>query len=366
MAHETKNTVIKSQVIAFFAEREKKGLEDEAVYLIENREDVDSANVMSAIEYLGKIKYTTAQPSLRALLDDGEDRWTAVTVKAIGSASDESNAAEVAQYLVGYYETKNPPEQIQHELIAALGETHSGGAAVFLADLINNTERPALAVAAISNAVEALGAFQGEDVDKALLDAFRDSYYKTRLAAIKASGARKFTDAVPYLKFRAEKDEVPAVREEAVRSLGAIGSPEAADILNTLFEDKKIPDRLRGAIAQMLVKINADTYAEKLVIKLQEAKRLNQKQLYNSLITALSKAKTAKLKEFTGTLFASKEAVDKALALELTGLNGFSEFTGDVQRLAGEGGSGLALKAKEILNKLGGAAPPDRYRPIQN
>ncbi|MDR2510408.1 MAG: HEAT repeat domain-containing protein [Spirochaetaceae bacterium] len=379
LVRDTRNSVIRAQVIVFFTERGKDGLEKEAVDLIENRDDVEASNVLAAISYLGKVKYGKAQPALRSLLEAGEERYTAAAIRAIGGAVNSGNADETAAFLIDYYEKKNPAEDLQREIVWALGETGAGKASAFLADIITTNERPALSIAALdaagkiagkeareavidavsskdpnvrAGAVGALARFEGDDVDKTLLDAFRDSYYRTRLAAVKAAGTRKLKAAVPYLKFRAEKDETPAVREEAARSLGGIGNAECADALEKIFTDKKTPDKLRGVCAEMLLKIDADRYAEQIVSAFDEAKRTNQKQLSNALINALSKAKTKKVIPLTRRLFASKDALDKAFALELTAINGFSELTPEVRRLAEAENSGLSRKAKDVLSRL--------------
>jgi HEAT repeat protein len=379
LVSDTKNPVIKSQIMTFFADREKKGLEKEAVALVENREDMESVNVLAALEYLSKTRYPAAQGALRALLESGEDQYMPAAIKAIGGAVDDKNAGDTAEYLINYYENKNPPEQYQQAIILALGETGSKKAARFLSALVTQNERAGLTIPALAalgkiagndavevitgalsskdpniraSAVEALGSFSGGEVESALLDAFRDSYYKTRLAAVKAAGKRKLKDAIPYLKFRAEKDEVPAVREEALRSLAEIGTSECARIIEAVFDDKKSPDRLKSLAAKSLIETDADAYAEKIMLSLDEAKRLNQKQLYSGLMAALSKAKTGRVKPLVGRLFASKDAVDKAYALELTALNRFDAFRGEVDNLATGEKSGLSRKAKEVLATL--------------
>ncbi|MDR3301092.1 MAG: HEAT repeat domain-containing protein [Spirochaetaceae bacterium] len=387
LVRSTKNPQIKSAVIAFFSEREKSGLENEALYLIENRDDIESAHVIAAIEYLGRIRYEKAQQPLRALLDADEDSYRMQAVKAIGRTAGEASADDAAEYLINYYNTKTVSDDAQRELVLALGETHSKKASPFLVELVNENIRPGLTLSALgalemikdesaldtiasqleskdpnirAAAVGALGSFSGAAAEQTIIDAFRDSYYKTRLAAVKAAGEKLSAQAVPYLKFRAEKDEVQAVKEEAVRALGAIGAAgdgKAADALETIFDDKKTSDRNRILAAELLAAINGEKYAGKIIEKIDEAKRTNQKQVYNGLVAAISKAKSAKLSALAGQLFASKNASDIAFALEITGNNRFNAFLAETQRLAQDANSGLARKATEVLQKLQGAAP---------
>ncbi|MDR2865022.1 MAG: HEAT repeat domain-containing protein [Spirochaetaceae bacterium] len=387
LVSQTKNPQIKSAVITFFSERGKSGLENEAIYLIENRDTMESANVRAAINYLGKVKYENGQNNLRAVLEAGEESYVVDTIKAIGRAVGEQSADSAAEYLINYYQTKTLSDDAQRELVTALGETASKQAAPFLIDIVNENPRVGLTTAALlslalikdesaleviiaqveskdpairSSAVEALGNFSGPSADKAVIDAFRDSYYKTRIAAIKAAGAKKSEEALPYLKFRVENDEVQVVKEEAIKALGAIGN-SSADILEAVFKDKKTSDKNRILSAEMLVKINGDNYVATIIEKIDESKRLNQKQLYNGLLGALSKAKSEKLQAFTSQLFASKDASDKAFGLELTGNNLFRSFIPEVEKLADDQNSGLARKAKEVLEKFqGGETKPQK------
>jgi HEAT repeat protein len=375
----TKNTQIKSAVITFFSEREKNGMEKEAVYLIENRGEAESGIVLNAIDYLGKIKYVDSQNNLRAALESDEDIYRIPAIRAIGRAVNSGNADTCAQYLIDYYDTKTLNDDAQYAVITALGDTGSEKAAPFLIKTIEENPRPVLTIAALSAlskikdeaardiiiaqsasqdaniraaAVEALGNFSGGKTEEAIIDAFRDSYYKTRMAAIKAAAAKKFTDAVPYLKFRAENDEQQNVKDEALRALGGIGGGKAASVLETIFNDKKTSDRGRVIAAEQLLKIDAGKYADDIIAKIDEAKRSNQKSLYNGLATVLSKAKSDKLRPLAERLFSSKDAADKAFALAITETNHFTNFRGEVQKLADEKNSGLANRAKSILEKL--------------
>jgi HEAT repeat protein len=379
IVHNTKNPVIKSLVISFFTERGKKGLEEESVYLIENRDGMETSNILSAIEYLGKIKYENAQSNLRSLLESDEELYKTSAIRAIGKATGPDTADNTAEYLIEYYNKKEVTDENKREIIASLGETGSKKASPFLSEIIKDNEKQSLTIASIlalssikdeetieiiiecvqskdpnirSAAIESLGSFKNSEADKAIIDAFRDSYYKTRLAAIKAVREKKSADAVPYLKFRAENDEVPAVKEEAIRALGEIGNSETESILEGIFNDKKMPDKNRVLAAQMLIKIDASKYADAVIARIDESKRLNQKQTYNSLLSVISKAKTDKVKDLTRRLFDSKDAVEKSFAIELSAINNFSSFAPLIEKIAEENNSGLSRRAKEVLEKL--------------
>ncbi|WP_461248549.1 HEAT repeat domain-containing protein, partial [Treponema sp. R6D11] len=108
-------------------------------------------------------------------------------------------------------------------VIAAIGATGSSAGIEFLTEIATNPdERIPLRMAALgalsqigdpkgldaitscisakdpnlrSSAVAALGPFTGSAVENAIFDAFRDSYYRTRIAAAQASRDRKLASA---------------------------------------------------------------------------------------------------------------------------------------------------------------------------
>ncbi|MDR3324440.1 MAG: HEAT repeat domain-containing protein [Spirochaetaceae bacterium] len=381
LARATKNPRIKSAALTFFAEKEKSGLEGVARALIETRDELDGAAVIAAMEYLAAVRAADGQDVLRAVLESGEDAYRLGAIRAIGRATGSGGGADAAEYLIAYYGSTSLGDDAQRELVAALGQTRSKKASGFLVGLMNENARVGLTLAALgaleaigdeatadavvshvfskdpnvrAAAAGALGSFSGDAVNAALIDAFRDSHYKTRLAAIKSAARTKPADAAPYLKFRAENDEVPAVKEEAVRALAALAAVDgkAADALEAIFNEKKTPDKVRALAAEELVGIDGERYSGAILEKIEAAKRGNQKVLYNALIGAVSKAKSDKLLAFAGALFASGNAGEIAIALEITGNNRFTAYLDQTTRLAADKNSGLARMANEVLQKL--------------
>jgi hypothetical protein len=185
-----------------------------------------------------------------------------------------------------------------------------------------------------------------------LLEAFRDSYYRTRVAAARAAGERKMDGAVPYLRYRAERDDVPAVKDEAIRALGAIGSDQAMGILAALFAERKNPDRVRILSAETLMHYRPEEYAEKTIVELDEAKSKNQTPLYNGLLRVLGNAKTQKLEGLARRFFAGGGVIEKSYALDITANNELVSLADEVRALTDEKNGSLSRKAGAVLEKL--------------
>jgi HEAT repeat protein len=378
----TRNQHILSGVFTFFGDREKGGMEDRAIRAIEERDDEANETILAATDYIGKVKAGRGARALMDLLDSQERRFMAAAFRALGRAGgvDKDLADETADYLIDYYTNREPGEENRREIITAVGAAGSSRGVSFLAEIAGGSEeRIALRIAALdalakigdpeglnaivasvsssdpnvrSSAVAALGPFSGENVDNAILEAFRDSYYRTRIAAAQASRERKFEKAIPYLRYRADRDEVPAVKDEAIRALGAIGNGECLSILETLFSERKNSDRVRIVSAEMLMNNDPGAYTGRLIVELDEAKTKNQTPLYNGFLKVIGEAKTEKLEDTARRFLTAGGIIEKSYALDMAANNGFRGLAEEVRALTTDKNTSLARKAQRTLESL--------------
>jgi HEAT repeat protein len=382
LAGKTKNKNILTGVFSFFADRKKSGLEERAVRAIEDRDNEAFETVSAAIDYMGRIESPLAAEVLMEILDGEESRFMNASIRAIGRIAKNGDPEETAEFLVDYYTNKEPGDENRREIIIALGSTGSKKGVPFLVSIVeNNDERVPLRMAALeglsgigdeeglpavlaaassgdpnvrSAAIAALGPFKGDSVDEAILEAFRDSYYRTRIAAAQASRDRKLKEAVPYLKFRCENDEVPNVRDEAVKALGAIGNAEARGILESLFSERKNSDRIRVGSAEMLLQNDAPDYAKKVIDEMDYAKTKNQTALYSGFLRVLGSAKAGVLEDLAKRFFALGGVIEKSYALDICLNNDFRGLTEEIRALSSDPKNGsLAVKSGNILKKWG-------------
>ncbi|GMO59836.1 MAG: HEAT repeat domain-containing protein [Termitinemataceae bacterium] len=383
LAIRSKNEMIVNALFSYFMDGEKKGLEDKAIGILENREENEKTSV-SAIEYLGAIKEKKAKDILKEIISKDESPYINSAVKALGKIAREMGSGvsnDTAEYLIAYYTDKSPKLDTCREIIIALGSTGSKESLDFLCKIIDDDDEESsyLKIASLtalgeikdqgtletilkatqstdasvkSSAVAALGGFNDAKADEAIIDAFRDSFFRTRLSAVKAAGERKLSAAIPYLRYRAINDDAASVREESVSVLGAMNKNEAGSVLLEILEDKKINDKIRISCAQALLKNEASQYCERIIELAEDAKAKKYTMLYSGLLKALSTAKSAKLKDFAARLFTSKDVTDNAIALDITANNSFGNFKEEVQRISETKNSTLAAKALKILSSL--------------
>jgi HEAT repeat protein len=387
LAGTTRNRSILTGIFSFFNERGKEGLEDRAIRAVEERDDEAPETVLAAMDYLGKRKHTAAADALQGIIAGEERRFMGAAFKALGQvgSADPRSGATAAEYLTDFYSRGNPADDQRREIIIAIGETRSSRGVPFLAEIARNQdERMVLRIAALealakigdpeglpaillavpatdpnvrSAAVGALGPFSGPEVDNAVFEAFRDSFWRTRLAAASAARERKLKAAIPYLRYRAENDETPQVKDEAIRALGAIGGGEALGILSSLFSERKNADRVRILAGEMLIQNDPGRYAPALIAEIDEAKKKNQTPLYNGLLKNIGGAKTPAVENFTRLLLTSGGVIEKSYGLDMAANNEFRSLAAEVRTLTDEKAAGgnpsLARKARLTLQKLG-------------
>ncbi|MDR0732383.1 MAG: HEAT repeat domain-containing protein [Treponema sp.] len=382
LVQSTRNRSILQKVFVFFGEREKTGLEERAMRAIEERDQETNETVIAAVNYLGRLKVKDAVEPLRKLIGSKERRFMVSAIQALGkvSAADRGTADKTAEFLTAYYTDDDPPDEYRRDIIVAIGETGSSAGIPFLSGIVSNIEiRVTLRMAALeaiskigdkeglpalisavsdgdpnvrSSAVAALGPFTGEDVDKAILEAFRDSYYRTRISAAQASRARRLEAAIPYLKFRCEQDDVPQVRDESIRALGAINNRETTGILAALFEERKSLDAVRIRSAEMLITNNVEAYIEKVIAEMDDAKSRNQSALYNGLLKIVGTAKSDRLESLARRFLGSGDTVERSFALDMAANNNFRGLVEDIRPLTENRNASLARKAQLTLDKL--------------
>jgi HEAT repeat protein len=322
------------------------------------------------------------------IVESDELRYQNAALRALGKAAGRGNGAEkeaALKFLLDFYKNKAGSEEVRRLVIEAVGEGALPDASDFLREIIENPQESvtlrsqalaaagklgadgadaALRASVIAQlnaaeplvraaAVSALGAFPGDESDAALLDALRDPFFRTRLAAVKALSQRKLGAAVDFLVFRAKNDDAAAVREEAVKTLKAYASAQADDGLESIYGERRSGEKIRVLAAEALVQNNAARYTKKLIADMEEAKRAKQKTLYSGLIKALSTSTAPEMAALAEALLTSADTLDRVWAIEIIGNNKLKRFASELRVIADDPKNGLRAKAKTALEKMG-------------
>ena len=381
VAQRTKNRAILTGVFGYFGDRQISGLEMRARTAIEERDYEAGETVNAAILYLGNIKASGVREILITILNGEESRFMSEAIRALGKTAEKDGPAETAEYLIDYYTNRESGDENKRLIVAALGDIKSAEATGFLISIAESDDEKApmrmtalealskiadpgglnAIITAISardpnvraSAVASLGPFPGKEAETAIIDAFRDSYYRTRIAAAKAAGERKIIASIPFLRFRAENDEVPQVRDEAIKALGLIGGSEAETILHNLFKERKNSDRIRIIAGEMLLVHGNKDYAAEVIAEMDEAKAKNQTVLYNGFLRILGGAKSPRLEDLARRFFAGGGVIERSYALDICLNNNFRGLVDEIQKFTDPKNGSLSTKSRSILDKWG-------------
>ena len=381
VAQRTKNRAILTGVFGYFGDREISGLELRARTAIEERDYEAGETVNAAILYLGNIKASGVRELLTDIINGEESRFISGAIRALGKTAEKDGPTETAEYLIDYYANRDPGDENRRLIVVALGDIKAKEGTPFLAAIAENEDEKApMRMAALealaktadpsgleaiigavsakdpnvrASAVGSLGPFSGQEAEAAIIEAFRDSYYRTRIAAAKAAGDRKLVSAVPFLRFRAENDEVPTVRDEAIKAIGLIGGNDSETILHTLFKERKNSDRIRINAGEMLLTHGNKDYVKEVIVEMDEAKTKNQTALYNGFLRILGSAKSPNLEDLARRFFAGGGVIEKSYALDICLNNNFRSLTSEIQNLTDPKNGSLSNKSRSLLDKWG-------------
>jgi hypothetical protein len=162
-------------------------------------------------------------------------------------------------------------------------------------------------------------------------------------------------EAVPYLRFRAENDEVPTVRDASIRALGSIWNREAIEVLESLFFDRTLSDRVRILSGEMLLTNGAFQYASRAIAELEDARARNQNPLYNGILRIIGPSVSPDLEALARRFLVSGTVVEKSFALEMAVNNNFVSLEPEIRGTLDEriNGVSLARRAHTTLERMG-------------
>lgn len=331
-----------------------------------------------ACRYVGLRRERRAVDLLLSLLGSGSDSLRPRVVNTLGKIGGEG----IAGPLVAWLKENDPSSTLKNDIYRALGATQDReGASPFikealedeyatpsekmaLLDAAGKLEDPLLLSAMLArlsdddanvraSLIAALGSYEGDEVERALLDAFRDNFYKARISAAQAAGARKLESAIPFLIFRAERDSVLSVQLAAIEALSNFDRDEVRATLSKILKHELKADAVRAACARALLNIDLATYIP-VAVEVMEASVQGKKQkpLYHELARLISTKEFEGARDLAARLIASSIVTDRHYALELIRTNRLTDLYTKVKELDSGKTDSLSRRARLVREAL--------------
>jgi HEAT repeat protein len=367
-------------VIDLLAYLEWKGAEEPTMAIVEDRDNQDLDLVSSALSYLAAVRSKEALRFTEAIVKEDNKKLLPALVKLMGRSGGEAEE----KILLDWFDGDTVTPALKEEAIRALGEIGSSKAALRLGKLVEDPdggkiprmyacaalakikdESSVHSIAKASNdadpnvraaAVEALGAFAGlssaagAEARGALVQALRDSFPKSRLAACKAVAAGKVSEAIPFLKYKARSDPERAVKSEALRSLAVLGGESCAFLRERLADKKESPEQ-RVLCFGLLARYDPQSSMDALASLLAAESAEKERSFYTSLAREVANAdKAPDIGKLARLLLADKEYLIRIAGIEWARKNKAADLKADLENLAANDPSDMIKKrAAEAL-----------------
>ncbi|MEI6874048.1 MAG: HEAT repeat domain-containing protein [Spirochaetota bacterium] len=305
---------LRTAALDLFRSLSWKGAEEAALDCLKGRDNEDPLLVAGALSYLAEIKSSKALAYAQSIIDENNKALLPALVTLLGRAGGEREE----DILLAWIKGDSPNQQLRESAIRALGDIGSAKATESLIKIVSDAAAPrferVFAAEALSKigqksalgalikvangedptvraaAIEALGSFDAAEAERALLEALRDSFAKSRIAACKALGKKRLKSAIPNLEYKASNDPEKSVKVEALRALGEIGGTESFSFILSLLENRKGESSQRSLAFGILARKDPGSSLDALGLILAEEAKTADRTLYTSLVREVAAA----------------------------------------------------------------------------
>ncbi|MBR1640479.1 MAG: HEAT repeat domain-containing protein [Treponema sp.] len=371
-----KNNTIKEKILTYFTKLEDPCLEDYAVNLLNDPYDESGAVVKACFQYISAVKTKAAIPAVISLIEGENENYFNDAIAALG----EIGGADEAVFLMEYMNRDDLSDAQRQILMRTSGKMHAVETWDYLVDVLEDEDENSFVR---MYAAESLGLMEKKESVPVLINAFtandpnlrqyvikgllhypdvteaketviqgiRDEHWRVRQEAIKAVKEMKLTDAVPFLVYRAKNDSEKVIKEESIKTLGALDTKEGNDFLISQVTDKKVGDSSKKKVIEVLLidgKVGEKEILELANTCLEDDRR---KDLRHAIGKELAKYKRPQYEEVCLKYLQSKDATTIGLGLDIYKTNKFASAESKMRELYADKktNSGIRTRIKKML-----------------
>ena len=338
----TSNASIKEKVLKYFTKIEDPCLEDFAVNLINDPYDEKKDLVSATFKYIQTVKTKEALPAVITILEvENEDYFNdaLATIGEIGSKNE-------AKFIADYLDRPDLSDAQRQTLMRTLGkmkalntwskvveiledEDENSFVRMYAAEALGLMEKeeglPVLVRAYSASdpnlrqyVIKGLSHFPNVVESKSLIiQAIRDEHWRVRQEAINVCKENSFTEAIPYLIFRADKDSEKVIKNASMDAIAAINTKEGNDYLVSIITNKKSGDSSKQKAAEVLLK--AGNAGQNEILELAEScvNDDKKKNLRYSIGKELAKNSRPEFEKICSLYLASKDTTTIGIGLDM-------------------------------------------------
>ena len=374
---ETLNPEIMKSAVDYFISIDYEDAVPTAEKIIENWEDESYNTLSPALRYVSEFPGDDSEKYITKLLDHDNMSLASAALSAIGKCGTEASS----DMLLDFLDDDEYPEELKPSVIKALGEIKSEAAVDTLIDILDDIDEekswrwtacealgkigdeealPAIKNALVdkdtylrSYAVKALSGFDSPEIEKTLIQALRDSFWRVRVAAAESLGEMKSSAAVDILIYKAGKDPEKNVKLAAVEALGEIGGGKSFDYLRELYSGTTTAQSVRTKAAEILIEKDLPATLDTIKTVLAEEWEKEISPVLSYTCKFLSMSKNGGLAGLFERMLNHDDVAIKIYGIRGAELNKTSELKKRIESLTEDGVNNAVRKAAlSALEKL--------------
>jgi hypothetical protein len=351
--------------------------------LLSRYEELENNLIIALLRYLSEIGTSESIDLMMELVDYYEISVATAAIKALGKDTYGSlRSDEIAELLLDRLKNEEFDDVLKQEVILSLGSLKSKKAVEDLIELVAETSEDkvvrmyaadSLGKIGDERAIEplkvlfsegdallrayaasALANFNPAAVEEFLMQGLRDSNWKVRVASAKGLSRSASSKAIDILVYKVKKDPVDAVRIEACKALGELGSPQGLNSLRDLYRDEHHNIDIRITCLDVLVDkdLGRSIGAIKEVVQRHLDASLPTTKVLEQTAMLLARTKSPALKPVYRMLFTSNNLAARVHAIRGILHNRFSDLKGLIAKASEEDPhAGIRREARVALER---------------
>jgi HEAT repeat protein len=355
---ESYNADVLRKSLEYFIEIDYKKAVEHAAALLDDHANHGDDVIVQLITYLSHNE--TGTDIFEELSEHSSNEVARAAVTALG----DSGTKDSASFLIELLENDAYPASIKPNIILALGELEAESAVETLESIVADETEDSiwrryacdalgkigaeesidtLKVAASSDdpllrsyAVYALSFFTGEEIEKFLIQALKDSYWQVREKAAEGLGSMAANAAVPILEYKAEHDPETKVRIAAINALSMIGGTKALGVLKELYLANRTSMAIRITALEAMLENSPVSAVEAVKKILQEEWEKENSQLLGNTCKVLVRTQHPALQPVFARLLEHHSYIVRIYALRGIQYNNFTGLRESVEKMTGE------------------------------
>lgn len=202
-------------------------------------------------------------------------------------------------------------------------------------------------------AVNALAGFDTGETNRAIRSALRDQFWRVRVSALRTVAERKLEEALPAVLYMMRRDPERPVRLEAIRTVGALDTPQGWDALLERMADQRTSIEERSAMIEIAIRSSASRAVPVILEIVQTEWSRDNSRVLDAIGRTAASVEDPALAPVVEQLLNHPNFIIQIYGARAAGRNGLTRYRETLRSLSEEGTHRMIREAAaEALKQL--------------